>query len=334
MDFAKAYRQCRRTQALRRGISAVQNCLAGFHEEFLLVEEEALKSFVDIHGYRISTADGIAFFPRDISEVKANTGLSYLREAFRSVDIVIPPYIGLGYLHQSAFNISSAEGHDAKMTCGDTMLEEVYAADTMSRLIVDVIKKQEAFDQFGEQVIEAVKAYFLGLYGVAIVGVLPCIEGVVRKLGVLSGITVSDSVDIASLLKVFRRLKQKELDGLVGDYAWYPAHEINIALLDRFHERVQMLESIEVYFRDRFYMHTKGLSESVTLNRHGIAHGFFEGYATQHNFLRLFCLLCALSFAAIMVKGRGSLFGPAPTPEAAALELRFGRCVVSANFFR
>ena len=88
-----------------------------------------------------------------------------------------------------------------------------------------------------------------------------------------------------------------------------------------------MLEATEVYFRDALYKHTDALPAYVVLNRHGIAHGFFEGYATSGNYLRLFNLLSSLSFAAILVEGRGSLMHPGETADSRILTSALIKCM-------
>jgi hypothetical protein len=326
VDFQKAYRHCRRAQALSRGVASVKACLEKFNEPFLLVEETSVNAFITIHGYRVTTVDGVAFFPKDFSNVNKNSGAIWMREALGRADIVFPPYTPFGILNRHAAAICSEQTKAGQLARGDKFLEEIYEAESMARLISGVLKDHEAFEQFNDQVVEACKAYHLGLYGVAIVALLPCIEGVVRKLGVMSGIDVGEAVDIPSLLKVFRKLQSQEIDKMFDGYSWIPGSEININLLDKFHERVQMLGNIASYFKEKLYIHTSRLPIGTTLNRHGITHGFFDGYATSHNFLRLFGMLCALSFAAIMVRGHGSLFGPGSSPESLHLSMVFKRC--------
>src|SRR5437868_2000294 len=111
MDFAKAYRACKRTQALPRGLRSVEACLE---------------------------RDG--------------------------------------------------KTQEEKMRLGNSMLMEMYPPDGLAELIYGVWSARKTFEQFHSQLVESAKAYCLGLYSVAIVGLLPCVEGIVRRLGVLSGI--------------------------------------------------------------------------------------------------------------------------------------------------
>jgi hypothetical protein len=334
MDFAKVYRACRRTQALGKSLKAVEACLVRQGVDYIRVEEAKVDVFWPIYGYRVTTLDGTAFFPRNISEVPRGHGLAWMREVFSSADIVLPPYYAMGFLSRHAAGILEATTQSDKMKCGDRMLLEMYPPAGLAQLIDGVWSVRKTFDQFHSQLVESSKAYCLGLYSVAIVGLLPCIEGIVRRLGVVSGISVDEDVSIKTLTKVFKKLQQKEIIMMMDGYDWYPDNEITIALLDHFHQRVQMFESITSYLNAKLYLHTGSAPEYLTLNRHGISHGFFHGFATPENYLRLFNLLSALSFSAAMVEGKGSLMHPGSTPESDALTPCLLRCAALKHLIR
>ncbi|MFG0680434.1 hypothetical protein ACF8GB_07885 [Pseudomonas sp. xss_4] len=308
-------------------MKSVAACFERENACYVTIEATKVDGFWPIHGYRIVTLEGTAFFPRDLTEIPSQTGLNWHREAFASVDIVTPPYYMIGLLSFHASSINSANGQLGKFECGDRMLREIYTPQAIAELIEGVWSKRTAFKPYYDQLVESSKAYCLGLYNVAIVGILPCIEGIVRRLGLASGIRVDSEVSINNLVKVFRRLQQKEVDSMMDGFDWFPASEINISLLNRFHERVQIFEGISNYLKMKLYLYTKNAPEHLTLNRHGISHGFFQGYATEANYLRLFNLLSALSFADIMVEGQGSLMPPGSSPESELLRARLSLCV-------
>lgn len=334
MDFAKAYKKCRRAQALGRGLKSVEACLEREFTDYIKIEEAEVNGFWTIHGYRVTTLDGKAFFPRSLSELPRASGLAWHREVFASADIVVPPYYPIGVLGEHAAEINSAVTQDDKLRLGDRMLLEIYPPDGLAKLIEGVWSVRKTFDQFHSQLVESSKAYCLGLYNIAIVGLLPCIEGIVRQLGLASGLNVGKDVSIRTLSVVFKRLQQKEIDMMMEGYDWYPRNEISISFLDRFHERIQMFESISSYLGSKLYLHTDSAPDYLSLNRHGISHGFFQGYATPANYLRLFNLLSSLSFAAAMVEGEGSLMPPGQTPESEILTICLLKCAALNHLIR
>ncbi|QXG27205.1 hypothetical protein [Pseudomonas viridiflava] len=328
MDFAKTYKTCKKSRSLARGLKAVLACLERQCAVYISVEEVTVDVFSPIHGYRITTLDGTAFFPKNVLEVRKDAGLVWVRDGLSTADVVLPPYYPLGDVSKWTSLILSATDHDGKMRAGDAMLKEMYPFDAIARLVVGVWSKRKTFDLFHEQLVESAKAYSLGLYGVAIVGLLPCVEGIIRKLGLLVGISVENAVGIQTLIKVFKHLQRNELVSMFDGFDWYPTSEITVDLLDGFHERVQMLESISTYLNSKLYLYTPSAPDYLTLNRHGIAHGFFHGYATQANYLRLFNLLSSLSFAAILVEGNGSMMFPRATAESDVLTASLIKCSV------
>lgn len=74
MDFAKFYRACKRTQALGKSVKAVEACLKRESAAYIKVEEAAVFAFCQIQGYRVTTLDGTAFFPRNLSALPKNSG--------------------------------------------------------------------------------------------------------------------------------------------------------------------------------------------------------------------------------------------------------------------
>jgi hypothetical protein len=324
MDFSKAYRKCRRTQALSRSRAAVTSCLQTITSDFFKVEEVSIHDFVSIDGYKVTTLEGVAFFPKDLSAAKKTQGLQYVADACRSADLVIPPYFRVGFLFAAAKVINDAS-EDDKQIAGNAFLRSLYTHSDIAQLVTGVLAKRSAFQPYHQQIVECVEAYALGLHHVAITGLLPCIEGLVRQLGVDFGLSVKDDVSIRSLVNLFKRLKKSEVELMFDGYSWIPS-EINITLLEHFHERVQMYESISAYMLGRLYLHTDVAPVHLTLNRNGISHGFFTGYANAGNFLRLFNLLVLLSFCAVRVQGTGSMMHPGETEESIKFQKLLEAC--------
>jgi len=236
----------------------------------------------------------------------------------------------MGFLGGYASRILSAPSELDRLDIGSEMLRVMYPSDGLAELICGVWALRKTYVSFHKTLIESAKAYSVGLHNVAIIGLLPCIEGVVRALGVKVGLRVEASVSIHQLLKVFDRLKSKELDMMFDGYSWLPA-DLNSKFLSRFHERVQMYDGISAYFTTKLYQHTNDVSDSTSLNRHGIAHGLFYGYATAENYLRLFNLLSALSMVAAIAEGKGSMLHPGATDDSKLLTQKLELCRAFAS---
>lgn len=325
MEFAEVYKRCKKSQALKSGIKSVEACLKRIGCAYIDVAPVEVNYFATVLGYRLTTLEGTAFFPVDLALIPSNSYVGWLRDAFISADVVVPPYYQMGFLGSYAKRITLESCEEGKRLIGTEMLQVAYPTDGIAELICGVLAKRNTYEQYHDQLIESAKAYCLGLFGVAITGLLPCIEGVVRRLGLQVGLGVESEVSIRQLMKVFDRLKAKELAMMFDGYDWLP-RELDAKFLARFHERVQMYDGIAQYFMGKLYLHTAGAPEYLTLNRHGISHGLFEGYATADNFLRLFNLLSALSMVAAIAEGRGSLMHPGTTAESVQLTAKLRAC--------
>jgi hypothetical protein len=325
MDLPSAYRLCFRTQALKKGLRAVQACLEKQVSYGWRVEEASVDVFHRIDGYRIITPDEIAFFPKDLNIPITHSGLSRMRDDFLSVDIVLPSYYQMGMLSKLAGEIHRVPSIEKKLEVADAGLIGMFDCESLAALVEGVYRKRITMSRYADQISESIKAYFLGLYGVAITGLIPCVEGIIRSMGDSLGLDVTEKVDTHSLLRVFKKLKQQEVDSALEGYGWYPK-QMNVAFFERFHERIQMLGNVVVFVEAALYQHTSLYARETLLNRHGIAHGMFDGYASAANFLRLINLINSLSTAAILVEGGGSFFHPPVTPDSKKLSFVYRRC--------
>ena len=316
MPLAKLYRKCVRTHALSKGVDDVRSCISKELGNDGSVEECVIKSFVDLSGYRVCLGDDVGFFPKDLNEIDVTSGLSHLRSTFLSVDMVLPPYYGMGVLFDAARDIEAHSNDPERLIAAEINLLRMFTIDSMCAMYSEVYLKRSAIEPFSDQILQSMQAYCMGMHGLAIAGIIPCIEGVVRKLGKQCGLNVEKKVDLDSLLKVFKTLKAKEFSYYMSGYTWWPKQALNPAYLDRFHERVQILESAVTYFVGSLYAHTDDFVGSTFLNRHGILHGLFDGYATPSNYLRMINLVNLLSVAASLVEGKGSLFHPSETEDS------------------
>lgn len=321
MDLSKAYRICKKRQALARGVASVRSTLTEVCRGFISVEAAVISSFADLHGYRVVTEEGVGFMPRDVSEIYKFSGVSWIRTRMQEVGVVVPPYFPFGYLVPMSKRLGEASGLDRDLVAKE-MLCSMYQPDTMATLIVQVFCARKTFSDFEQQFVESAKAFQLGLFSVAISGILPCVEGVLRSLCERMGIAVGDTVNIRALLVALHRFKQSQFAYYVSGYDWYPKC-IDLNFLDKFHEVVQMVASIEVFVRDWLYLHSSELSAGVTLNRHAILHGLMRGYGSELNYLRLFNFFSALTFVSGWVEGKGNIGIPNMSPESNALAREF-----------
>ena len=152
---------------------------------------------------------------------------------------------------------------------------------------------------FKHQIDESIRTYFCGYTFNAVTGLLPVIEGIIRK------IATSQNRDVGPGTKGLNL----ELEAIV---------ERELQSAHCYGERLVMLEAFRDFVRERLLENTKRFVGLNEFNRHGILHGLFDDFGQAINFLRLITLLDLLCFCIGMTEGV-SMFAPGNSPESAAL---------------
>jgi hypothetical protein len=223
----------------------------------------------------------------------------YLANAFKQVDWPIPPYLTLGFLSPLAKAIRDAP-QDAKLAIVREKLAGAYTADYLAAMYLDRYSRIPYVKDFSRQIDESIRTYFCGYTFNAVTGLLPVVEGIIRKMA------ASQNRDIGQGTKKLN----DELQALVDRELRSPTC---------YGERLVVLEAFRDFVRDRLLQNTErhvGLNE---FNRHGILHGIFEDFGQAINFLRLITLLDLLCFSIGLIGGGVSMFAPEPTPESSKL---------------
>jgi len=224
----------------------------------------------------------------------------YLADAFKEVDWPIPPYLQLGgFLSPLARAIKNAATVDAKLAIMRERLSGAYNAGYLADMYLDRYSKIPHVRDFARQIDESIRTYFCGYTFNAVTGLLPVMEGIVRKMATSHNRDVGQGT---------RKLND-ELQALVEREEQAP---------HCYGERLVMLEAFRDFVRDRLLQNTDRYVGLDEFNRHGILHGIFENFGQDINFLRLITLLDLLCFSIGLIEGV-SMFAPAPTSESSKL---------------
>jgi len=234
------------------------------------------------------------------SDISTNREFAeYLADAFKQVDWPIPPYLTLGFLSPLVKAIKDAP-QDAKLAIMREKLAGAYTADYLAGMYLDRYSRIPYVKDFARQIDESIRTYFCGYTFNAVTGLLPVIEGIIRKMA------SSQNRDIGQGTKKLN----DELQALVDRELQSPAC---------YGERLVVLEAFRDFVRDRLLQSTDRYIGFNEFNRHGILHGIFEDFGQAINFLRLVTVLDLLCFSIGLIGGGVSMFAPAPTPESSKL---------------
>jgi hypothetical protein len=224
---------------------------------------------------------------------------AWLASAFKEVDWPVPAYLTMGFLGELAKNIQEAPA-PAKSEVLREALATAYSPLYLSGMFLDRYSKILHVQDFKQHIDESIRTYFCGYTFNAVTGLLPVIEGIIRRMAARQNRDVGHGT---------RKLVD-ELQALVDKEAQSP---------HCYGERLAMLEAFRDFVRDRLLQNTDRYSGLDEFNRHGILHGLFENYGQEVNFFRLITLLDLLCFSIGLIEGGISMFAPAPTPESTKL---------------
>ncbi len=222
-----------------------------------------------------------------------------LAKTFKEVDWLIPAYLTLGFLSRFAHAIDAARP-DQRLELVRVTLAAVYNADYLATMLLERYSKITHVKDFARQIDESIKAFFCGYRLVAVVSMVPVVEGIVRKMA------TRQHRDVGSGTK---KLKV-EFDLLVERERTSP---------NCYGERLVMLEVLGEFIRTRFLENTDTYNGLNDFNRHGILHGIYDQYGDDLNFFRLITLLDLLCFSIGLIEGGVSCFAPETTPESSRL---------------
>lgn len=223
----------------------------------------------------------------------------WLANAFREVDWPIPPYLQLGgFLVPLAKAIKEAP-QDEKLEVVRERLSAAYSARYLAVMYLERYSKILHVRNFSRQIDESFRTYFSGYSFNAVTGLIPVVEGIIRKMAAQQNRDVGQGT---------KKLID-ELQVLVNHEEQSP---------HCYGERLVMLEAFRDFVRNRLLENTDRYAGLNEFNRHGILHGIFENFGEDINFLRLITLLDLLCLSIGLAEGV-SMFAPPDTQESLRL---------------
>jgi hypothetical protein len=328
VDFQKLYRKCSRANLLGKSCHELQHFLDK-SGSILTINEHAVSSFKSIEGYAVQTDACRAFFPKQtVAElrVKESSRLYYIREQCLKVDFVTPPFMQNQFLGEFAKAIET--GSDLEKVA-EEFAPRMYGLEGISALSVEIYRKNSDFTKYSSQINESIEAFYLGLNRVAITSLMPCIEGIIRDIGIKIGISCEEHVNVKQFVNILKKIQQRIITNLVFyDFDWVPSDFKSISLHDGFNEQIQMVESLKYYLNNGLYQHTASYQGSTNLNRNGVVHGFITDFSSPVNFYRLITVLNMLYVCSVLTGNNGSLFYPPTSDESKVLEKRLASMII------
>jgi len=320
-DFRQLYRRCCRSHVLPNGVDSVRKLLASIPIELPWnIEERIIQRFKNIHGYRVSIGNEVAFFPLSIEQFDGPIGLTRMRDAFLRLGLVLPPYYPMGFLSPMGARAEKLNSTAELEEFANHLFAEMYNESRIATFCTGVYKTNAAVAPYYEHILESAKAYYAKLYRAAILTLIPCVEGIIRNIGHQVGKDISTEITKDAFVDALSAVQKRYIRKVVyADYDWVPSEITEIGVFDRFDEAIQMIQSIKFFLEASLYEHTSRYSNAIGLNRHGIVHGLIGDFHSPANYWRLITLINGLSITSIFAGHAASLFFPGETPDSRVL---------------
>ena len=236
--------------------------------------------------------------PTSPDALKDRARAERLAKTFKEVDWLLPAYLASGSVLKFADAIETASP-DQRLALMRLTLEGTYDAEYLAAMLLGLYSNTLHVKDFAQHIDESIKAFFSGYKLVAVVAMVPVIEGIVRKMA--SRASRDIGVGTGKLKVEFDHIVERERTSL-----------------NCYGERLVMLEVLRDFIRERFLEKTDKYDGLNHFNRHGIVHGIYDKYGVDLNFFRLITLLDLLCFSIGMIEG-GPVFAPKTTRESSQL---------------
>jgi len=233
--------------------------------------------------------------------------------AFNNVGWFLPPYVTLGYLGNMVNEINT-NGESFSQIDLENLLVRIYTKGHLSAMVAERYPITPYVSEFKEIISESVKAHFLGLDHLAVIGLMPVIEGAGKKLA------DHRQVSYSSIRSVFENLatdcKNRSRQNNIGD-----VDEIE-----------SMMDSFINFTKDNLYINSSSYLHGDKTNRHGILHGAYSDsdYGSPVNFYKAIGAVEFLCFISAF-DASISWFASDKTENSLKLENYYYMCELMAN---
>lgn len=176
------------------------------------------------------------------------------------------------------------------------LLEKYYGTNEIAIIYERGIKKNKIFEEYYDIIDNSIKLYLIEEYNGAITTLLPCIEGILRKI-LNEKLGIEGYSDDSNYLKSILNKVLIEWQNIIyppKEYWFLPELQEDFKNLYLTESLSVMIKGFLFFLRDFIYENIEKFEEKYpeeTLNRHSILHGFTQNYGTKNNWLYIFGML-------------------------------------------
>jgi hypothetical protein len=245
------------------------------------------------------------------------SSLNNYKNELNSVGWFIPPYVAMGFLSQMTQKIKDANGSYTQAEL-ENALSLIYSPENLAAMVIHRYTITPHINNYSKIIAEAVLAHFSCLDHIAVVGLMPVIEG--------AGRTLAESRGISGKKPGGKDKSPKEVFSELADSCKEFSKHNNIGVVE---EIASMMDSFKEYAKENLYITSTKYKHSDKTNRHGILHGAFsdDDYGAPINFYKAIATIDFLCFISAF-QASISWFAPDSTDESKELANYYLKCLI------
>ncbi|MCE4056335.1 hypothetical protein [Pseudomonas sp. Au-Pse12] len=252
-------------------------------------------SFGEVDGFLVEGMGESAFLPaRSVSYMNARRGrVTGCQERALTKKIPLPLFIGEGELVSKIHEISRS--NDA---AADDWLVEIFTPAIASVYLLRYFEKSHALGPYLQIIYESLEAYFIELDHVAIMSLLPVIEGGLRNVQELTLGHSDANVKTAEFASRLGDMIVKHGENCAKSILIYPGSsgpsDVQINFFTHVNPQCDVMNAFRIFFKEVLYRPSNSASDGF--NRHLILHLLKNDFASPANYVRVFLLLSHITF--------------------------------------
>lgn len=251
-------------------------------------------SFGNVTGFLVECMGEKAFLPvRSVSYMNHRFGrVTGCQERALQMKIPLPLFIGQGDLSRQIHNLNNSDA------AADEWLIDLFTPAVASIYVLRYFDKSQALAPYLQIIYESVEAYFMGLDHVAIMALLPVIEGGLRNVQELRLGHSDANIKSAEFSRRLGEMIVNHGESHAEGVSIYPGStgqvEVQMSFFTHVNPQCDVMNAFRIFFRDVLYRPSNDAPDGF--NRHLILHLLSSNFASPANFVRAFLLLSHIAF--------------------------------------